>query len=167
MRTRQEIERLIDRVGYNFGQFTIASFIDCLSQTMGRKIFAISCPMPENTFGAWLTDSELPLEYLIVDSGIAGQHAVHVQLHELGHMVLNHRTASVTPQLLQKVLNGKNYSALKHALHRRASRTDDEQEAELFAVIVQERLIAAARNSYLETSSSSDMFQQYFADLGV
>ncbi len=167
MRTREKIEQLIDGLGYDFSRFMIPNFIAHLSQSIGRKIFLIPCAMPEGTFGAWLTDNELPLEYLIIDQGISGQHAIHVQLHELGHMMMRHQTGRITSHLLQALIAGKDDTVLQQALHRRPSRQDDEQEAELFAVIIQERLMQVARIHYLETSSSSDTLQQYFSDLGM
>ena len=167
MRTRKEIAELINGLAYDFGHFTVADFIEHLGQAIDRRILSLRCAMPAGVFGAWLTDSEHPLEYLIVDQTISGQHAIHIQLHELGHIALNHQTGSITTHLLETLISGRDDSPLKQALHRRASRQDDEQEAELFAVIVQERLIAAARINYLEASSSTDTLQQYFDDLGV
>jgi hypothetical protein len=96
--------------------------------------------------GLWIGTAEA--DYIYHEQGTTPYHQTHIALHELAHMLLDHRGATqvweklvnllmpdVDPQLVQLILGRSMYS------------TEEERDAETLASLIHVRLPAAATAS--------------------
>lgn len=131
--------------------------------------------MPPFVYGAWITDAERSYEYIFYDANLSPLHQVHVQLHEVGHLLCGHQTLRVSGQNLSqliKVIETQNLSTEASRLLMRST-TDtggDEQEekAEAIATTIQARVIKAARMKELSVAvANNTQIQQLLYDMGL
>lgn len=118
-------------------QDDLSAFVDALAARRRRRIAVLNLPGQATSatiYGAWLPAGGT--DYIFVAEHLTGIHRHHVVLHEVAHMVLNHRPSHDTSALFDGVS-----PELAHRLLARHEHGDiQEQQAELFA----SRLMAAS-----------------------
>jgi hypothetical protein len=163
----------LDELDFDFNHFTIERFKQCIENRRGRKIFFIGVPLTEDLDGFWLSDAELPHEYIIYDNLPSRVFQIHTQVHELGHLINDHQTEKITTNELKAILQSLRENTipsriLKYALHRSADKELQEVEAETFAVLVQKRAIWSARmEELIQASSTNDEATAFLESLGL
>lgn len=115
-------------------------FLMALSTQRERPITILDLPgdvSSSTVYGAWLPTDDT--DYIFVAEHLSGVHRQHVVLHELAHMVLNHRPSNDASPLF----DGVSPELADRLLARHEHGDSQERQAELFA----SRLMAAADHS--------------------
>jgi hypothetical protein len=123
--------------------------VQTLCQELGRQrnrpITLVPMPIPaSHPCGMWAEARDMDL--IFVDSSTTSTHQEHIILHELGHIICGHQGEDLlgvsgvrryfpdlSPELIQGMLARAGYDS------------SDEQEAEIIAYLLQERIHSAAR----------------------
>ncbi len=95
---KETAEQIIDGLGYDFTNFTLEDFCEFLGQKRGRSIFFLPSEMTAEVDAFWITSREQPFEYIFFDAHVPRFHQVHLQLHELVHIILGHKTQEFDPK---------------------------------------------------------------------
>ena len=131
--------------------------------------------MPLSPFyGAWLSDREYPHEYIFINSRLSLLHQLHVQLHEIGHIICGHQTRFVTKKdmaLLEYAIKNKTASAflaelLAYNPYDTPEKQLSETEAEAVAVVTHTQLLQSSRTQTL-VPSDNDNIEQILFEMGV
>jgi hypothetical protein len=145
-RLRRHCQKAVDRLGLPHA----LSVEDLCRHIAARRARPLHLhPLPpeaavQGACGLWLaTDSE---DHIFYEQRTTQVHQEHIILHEIGHMLFNHRTMALdgeagwgrllpdlAPRTVQRLLGRTNYA------------TDQEQEAELFASILGSHINAPHR----------------------
>jgi 1,6-anhydro-N-acetylmuramate kinase len=105
--------------------------------------------MPEQTeYGMWIAGPSF--DFVFFEQETARVHQDHIIMHELAHMLLGHKTATISEELQAELLEHKTFSVISHTpeaaevlrrsmveLHERLR----ESEAEALATFIQNKLI--------------------------
>lgn len=57
-------------------------------------------------FGMWLSGEDQPVEFIFYNSQASPSHRVHIQLHELAHILMGHSTLKVPTRMAGQVAKG-------------------------------------------------------------
>ncbi|MCB0032769.1 MAG: hypothetical protein KDE51_02020 [Anaerolineales bacterium] len=90
-------EQILDELGYDFSKFTFDDFCRFLELKRGRSIIFLPAKMPTDVDAFWITSRRKPVEYIFYDCTVPVFHQVHLQLHELMHIILGHKTKEFDP----------------------------------------------------------------------
>nr|WP_240942467.1 hypothetical protein [Planosporangium thailandense] len=114
-------------------------FIARLAARRGRRIeLHPEDYVPGGVCGIWLKLAEADI---IVYARTALLHQEHIVLHEVGHMLSDHRGQAGREEDLMRILLPDLDPAMVQSLLKRSSYTDaEEQEAELLATLILERV---------------------------
>jgi hypothetical protein len=157
MSIETRMKALLDRLDYDFSHFTMDDFIDWVQAYKGRRISFIPWDMPPGMFGVWMSDADEAVEHVFIDKNIPPLHRVHIQLHELSHIVCDHPTVRLTKDEMRSLLMQavERPEVLGEALLRAPAKQEMEQEAEMLASLIQHRVIAHQRLQQLSIAASS------------
>lgn len=133
------------RQSYNFSQFTMPNFVRWVEAQRGRPIHFQSWPMPPTLFGLWLKSADT--DFIFYQRDTLALHQVHIQLHELAHLLCGHETLQVCPEnlpaILCQILSGE-------GLRMRSYHTDAvEAEAEMLSALLREEIYQQHRLAQL------------------
>jgi hypothetical protein len=126
--------------------FTLAAFVEGLAKSRGRPLVIVDLPSFEDggPSGAWIaTDGA---DYVFVDRAARSLHRQHIVLHELAHMVFDHREALALSRadaatLLPDISN----KTVARILGRSRYTETEEREAELLATMIAQRVRRSRR----------------------
>lgn len=166
---RQKAEKIIRDIDFDFPSFTIEEFIGRISALKGREIFMVPWDMPATLFGAWMSDGEEPKEYVFYRSNLPLIHQIHIQLHELAHLLLGHPTLKIDRKLIMAVLKGEEALPFSDMVLLRSPKLVElETEAETLASVIQEQVIRHDQLLRLTQDISSDeKLSRFLAALGM
>jgi hypothetical protein len=150
---KEELVRFLDELGYDFTQFTIGGFAHWIAAQNGRPIELHRLSLPADMFGAWIPGRHA--DHIFYDDGPFPFHCTHILLHELSHVLLNHRpqrlNAEVADALEQTLTTSAGAQGLDHQLQDlpgllRTLRYTDQQEleAETLSGLIQLRVFQHA-----------------------
>jgi hypothetical protein len=161
--------KILTGLRYDFRGFTIDQFVKWVGDTKGRQIHRIPWDMPAAMFGAWLSDEDEPREYIFYRREVPPVHQIHIQLHELAHLLLGHPTLRINRERIAASLRGqRTLPFAEYALHRSTTRSDVEAEAETLASLIQEQVIRHSRLEQLTRDVSSDeKLARFVSDMGL
>ncbi len=159
----------LSALGYDFRYFTMSDFIAWVEDLKGRQILTIPWKMPLGMFGAWISDGEVPNEYIFYRNDVPRIHQVHIQLHELAHFLCGHPTLKITSSTLKENLTSdKEALFLNPTLLRSHQKSELELEAESLASWIQERVIHFSRLVELTHNISTDQkMAQFLQTMGL
>jgi len=92
-KVKAHLINILDELGYDFSKFTIDGFAEWIAAWRGRPIEMVRIPLPPDMFGAWIKSERT--DYIFYDDGPFRVHSIHILLHELSHVLLNHKTIHV------------------------------------------------------------------------
>ena len=111
-------------------QDDLDAFVAALSDRRQREITVLNLPghaSSSSVYGAWLPTEDI--DYIFVAEHLSGIHRQHVVLHELAHMILNHRPSHGAAALF----DGVSPELARRLLARHEHGDSQERQAELFA----------------------------------
>jgi hypothetical protein len=106
-----------------------------LARHRGRPIHLTPHPIPvPGPFGVWLSTSRA--DHIIYQEQTTRQHQVHIILHEVGHLIADHRSDEQDDDLLQMLYPNVAPEAVRQALRRTSYDSEQERQAETAATII-------------------------------
>ena len=106
-----------------------------LADHRGKPIHLAAFPLPvPGPFGVWLATSRA--DHIFYQQQTSRAHQVHIALHEIGHLLADHRSDEQDDDLLRMLYPGPSPETIRRALRRTAYDTDQEHEAETVATII-------------------------------
>ena len=125
--------------------FDVEQFCRSIGERRGRPILLHSIESPAGPCGTWLAGRTN--DHIFYERDTSPLHQEHIILHEVSHLLCGHRGGSVSAGDLQALLLPDLHPEMvESVLRRRAYSTTDEQEAELLASLILER-VARARST--------------------
>jgi len=119
--------------------FDVNDFAAVVSGRRGRPLQLLAKQTSLGPCGVWLA---LPdADYVFYEPDTSALHRDHIVLHELGHLLQEHEpTESMDEAVLRELFPGLDVDMVKRVLGRTSYTAVEEQEAELIASIVTERV---------------------------
>jgi hypothetical protein len=106
-----------------------------LARHRGKPIILTPHPIPvPGPFGVWLSTSRA--DHIIYQEQTTRQHQVHIILHEVGHLIADHRSDEQDDDLLNELYPSLSPGTVRRALRRTSYDSTQEREAETVATIV-------------------------------
>ncbi len=150
----QHIQFVLDSLCYNFDQFEVDHFVQHLERLRGRSIVRMSYDFDPSLTGLWIPAETA--DYIFYTQFTHPIHQAHITLHEIAHMVLGHTCKRIDQILPSTLINTFRLSNEFLGRSSQDSETGfDEQEAEAFVYLIQQRIVAAKRLSQLTRGQSS------------
>jgi hypothetical protein len=121
-------------------RFELQAVVERVAELRARPIVLWPVASRPGPCGLW---AALPgRDYVFYESDTSPMHQAHIILHELGHLIWRHQSAFVLDiDLLQSLLPDLDPRVIETVLRRARYETNEEQEAELLASLVLQRLI--------------------------
>lgn len=158
MNIEARMKAVLDKLDFDFSRFTMDDFVAWIQARTGRAISFIPWDMPPGMFGVWMSDADEPVEHVFIDKNASPLHRVHIQLHELSHIICGHPTARLTKAEMQDLLLKavQDPNVLNEVLLRAPAKIELEQEAEILAALIQHQVIGHQRIQQLSVAASSN-----------
>ncbi len=167
MDVRTCMREKLERLGFNFNQFSMDEFIAHIEEKLNREIRMIGWPMPQGMYGAWISIEDVDHEYVFYNTRYSRHQQVNSQLHELCHIICDHSTLKISPEKLKGLLEEKNLDPIfEQALLRSPDISQEEIEAETMAILVQEFVAECDRLKQLTTLSTNEHSRRYMEKVG-
>lgn len=115
--------------------------VDVLCRLLGAhrgrpiQLAPYSLPVP-GPFGMWIATGSA--DYILYQKETSHAHQDHIILHEIGHILADHKSDESTDEAWQQMMPDISPDAIKKALRRTSYDEDHEREAELVATIILE-----------------------------
>lgn len=142
---RMNVRRLIRRCRATVEQLDIPDPFDVgelcrrAGRTRGRPITVAPLPLSGmSPCGLWLGTPSADLIFFEADTSPA--HQDHIILHELGHVLCHEQDGALDTDLLRALFPALSPELVRNALGRTRYSAVEEQEAEVFAHLVVERM---------------------------
>jgi hypothetical protein len=167
MRTRVEIEHVIDTLAYDFRAFTPFDFVEHVQTVLQQSIYVLSVPLGPGFFGFWVRKPKA--HYIIHNTDLHPTHKIHTLLHELAHIVLQHQgkplSEVVSPEIAAQLGIGGGTGLQRVAT---LDWRDDPQEieCETFAYLIQQKLAQVERLEAITAGTSIEPLQRYVDAMG-
>lgn len=146
MDANTQAEKILKAFHFDFATFTLPGFMQAIGQSRGRKIIPVPWDMPLGLFGAWMSDGDEPQEYIFYRNDVPEMHQIHIQLHELSHLLFGHPTNKVTREWIAAAAAGETDLPFDDPTQLRSgNKKQREQEAETLANLIQESVILHAQ----------------------
>jgi hypothetical protein len=156
MDARSKGEKILRDLDYDFKAFTIDTFIARVSKVKGRRIRTTAWDMPPGLFGAWLIDGDEQVDYIFYRQNVPPIHQIHIQLHELAHILSDHPTLQVRCDPMGVVIMSENDLPRGRRIRQFMERSDEiEQEAEVLVGLIQSQIIRYSQLDRLTCGISS------------
>jgi hypothetical protein len=154
---RSKAASILRGLRFDFNAFTIDRFVGHIEGIRQRRIHRIPLKMPAAMFGAWISDGDDPEEWIFYRDDVPPIHQIHIQLHELAHLLLGHPTLTLTKEEMIAMVRGDQGPAFSELVSLRSNATSSvEVEAETLASMIQEQVILHAHIDQLVGGISSD-----------
>jgi hypothetical protein len=154
---KQKISATLKALEYDFTQFSVAHFVQKIAQSRRRPIVLKRYPFALGLFGLWIPT--LSMDCIVVNAQTHPIHQVHIILHEIAHLLLDHPRYSLHHVLPTDTLDQLGITGVEGCMQYQLTRLNplspEEQEAEEFVVQVQEKVIAARRLDELTSAGTS------------
>lgn len=151
------VQDVLDALAYNFSQFKLHHFVDHIAQIHNRRIFVVPFPFTSTIFGVWVHATIG--DYILCNNTLQPIHQTHIVLHEIAHILLEHRRQRIDdvlpPELLQQIGESNVMGRLRVAQVMKNCHNEEEEESELFVYLIQRQLMQANRLAELTGESSS------------
>jgi hypothetical protein len=151
------IIEIIQDINYDFKHFGMIDFLQHVSRYRRKDIIVGVMDCDESLFGVWFLQETA--DYICINKTLHPTHKIHVILHEIAHILLDHPRVPIghvlSPELRQAF--GLDYveGHAKYAPQKHVLKLPHEQEAEAFGFLIQERVMAANRWHELTVNDSS------------
>jgi len=153
---KARMRAMLAEFDFDFTTFTMERFTAWLEARRGRKILFVPRPLPPTLFGAWMAGDDC--DYIFYEANTLPIHQVHIQLHEMAHMLCGHPALVINSQQARILLRQAHPSpSLYESLLLRSISPDEmELEAETLTALIQEQVLRHSTLEKLTTVLSSD-----------
>lgn len=177
--TPQNVQKVLELLPAGWDSFTPESFAGWLEEFDDIVIRFESVPLPTGFFGCSfyiVEEDDKPEGVVVVDAKLSPTHREHVQLHELAHLALRHRTWSGTEADLRATLGSPaGWTQLLDTFTCRApvnviadsQRQQEEEEAELLTRLIAQRVFAQRQGKMLQRGSSQAELDEAMQRMGI
>jgi len=133
--------------------FDLGEFVARLERQRNRPILLrpFSCG-PSLPCGLWIGTAEA--DYIYYEKGTTPFHITHIAMHEIAHMLLDHRGLSAWQNLARQIAPDVHPSLVELIMSRSAYSTPEERDAEILASLM---LIRATDWTAVGTDELSSM----------
>jgi hypothetical protein len=134
--------------------FDLRAFCNAVARRRGRSI--VLCPVAGQAgpCGLWVA---LPTaDFIFYERDTGPLHQQHIILHEVGHLLCNHKAAISEAEALGLLLPDVPKQLVRDVLQRGAYSAEQDQEAEMFASLILERSVAAQLGQARAAAEDSD-----------
>ena len=119
--------------------FNLETFCRALAERRKRPLVLRAIDVPSGLGGFWVASPQA--DYILYQAGTSSLHRLHIILHELSHLICEHKPAPVTDdEFLRIMLPDLSPRAFRHILKRAAYSTAEDQEAEMLATLLSARI---------------------------
>lgn len=163
---RQNIQRAVDAMGFDYRSFTPSAFVHTALAFRKRPLELLQRGFDLSLHGLFC--ATVHTDYIVVNSQLHPLHRAHVLLHEAAHVVLGHDgTASVLKEIPDLLPFVKPDAVVKGHMRRLDDSRDDpiEIEAEEFVIEVQRRVALARRHEMFFGMTSSIPSARPYTDM--
>jgi hypothetical protein len=152
---KQKIRRIFNCLDYDFTMFNIDHFVTFIAESRQKPILCVPYAFSPGISGAWVSGKIV--DFIFCQSETHPIHQIHIKLHELAHMVLEHPLKPVDMLLSPELLHELRSTGLGHlrTLHAQRSKDQIEQEAEYFVGLIQREVMRVRRLSELTAGGTS------------
>lgn len=150
------LQQRIDALGYDFESFTLDHFVAWIADQRRRPVHVYEVDFAGDLFGFWCPIDTA--DYIFIKKQLHPTHRIHVILHELAHIVLDHQGVELAEVLPSHLLEGLDEAVTQIVLRAPATypaTSDDEAEAEAFVALIRLRLVRLNRLRELFGDGSS------------
>ena len=149
------MKRYLAELDYDWSEFTLTSFINWLTNSLGQPIILVPCCLPPNICGAYVI-SPSGHNLILFDKNLPPLLRLHTILHEIAHLLCGHQTARLDHRQMQILASINSQSDLvlsESVINRNPScKTDrQEQEAEALALLIQSQVQLAKNQDEIIT----------------
>ena len=166
MRTPAAIQTVIDDLDYDFASFAIDDFQRHIERRRGQPLQVRYAPFLYELFGFWCNAERA--DYVFINAKLHPAQRIHTLLHEFAHILLGHRGMNLSELLgedLARELGFASYDGHLRAAERIGKENSPEdQEAELFVLLIQRKLLAARRLHELYGEPTSIAFLRPYVE---
>lgn len=156
MKQRHDLDKVLDRLNYDFQSFELTHFIQHVAIYRQRRIFVNPLPLELELSAAWVQTQKA--DYIFYNERAHPVQQTHSILHEVAHMLLEHPSFALDSILPPELLNQMRNEPAHGRCRRFETVLHDstiEREAEALVMRVQQRLVNARRLSELTGPSTS------------
>ena len=150
----RHIQSVLDGLQYDFDAFALDHFVQYLEVRRGRSVIRVPYDFKPGLTGLWIPAETA--DYIFYTQFTHPIHQVHIILHEIAHMLLEHPCKRIDQILPAELVNTLRISdKVLSRSSKQVSGDVEELEAESFVYLVQERIVVAKRLFYLTNGQSS------------
>jgi Zn-dependent peptidase ImmA (M78 family) len=136
----------------------LPALLERLSAARGRRIVVYPTSGRPGPCGLWISAPNR--DYIFYEADTTPLHQAHIVLHELAHLLFGHQSANVLePELLRSLVPDLEPTTLQRVLRRASYDTQQEQEAELLATMLLQRLAPTEPASRIDPEAQAALEQ--------
>lgn len=135
-----------------------------LAARRGKPLHLRAIALPARASGAWLATDRA--DFVFYEKETSAFHQEHIILHEIGHMLANHRPVSIDADDVAQLLTHLDAALVGRILTRTGYSTDDEEEAEVFASTVHHQLRGLSRSPAVTAREVRDVLLRLESAMG-
>lgn len=162
------VSAVIQQLKYDFRRFELDHFLDHIQRLRKRQLILMPAVLKHEIVAIWVYTDKA--DYIFFKSSDHVIHQTHNILHEVAHMMLDHTRIPLedvlTPELFNQLFS-EQITGRPRRITREPSNDIEEQEAETFVCIIQEKVMAANRmDQLLDKASSISELNSYVEGMG-
>lgn len=164
----KSVSAVIEQLNYDFGRFELNHFLDHIQRMRKRKLILMPTTLKHEIVAMWVYTDRA--DYIFFKSSDHVIHRTHNILHEIAHMMLDHKRIPLedvlTPELFHELFSGQ-ITGRPRRITREPSNDIEELEAEEFVFAIQERVMVTNRIEHLlDKASSISELNSYVEGMG-
>ena len=146
--------------------FSVSAFADVISRRRGRRLSLLAKQTSLGPCGVWLALPEA--DYVFYEPRTSAIHQQHIILHELGHLLHDHEPSErVDDEVLAELFPTLDANMVRRVLGRTSYTAVEEQEAEMVASLVSERVRRRSVLPGTAADSNDDAVDRLRSTLGA
>jgi len=139
--------------------FSLPDFCQAIATQRGRPILLRAVRTSVGLCGLWLPLPEC--DVIFFEEQTSPLHQVHIVLHELSHLLLDHQPKSVDdPEVLRLLFPDFSVDTIQFVLERTTYAAQEEQEAELLASLILARTVSISVGQELSDVESLQLVRR-------
>jgi len=167
---RQKVETAIEKLDYDFSQYTTDSLTAHLEKQRGRRIEVAGLDLSYKTSGAYVQAPKKDFIFYNMNRNKFMQ--IHAILHEFGHMILEHDASTLIVDdesdaifEIIKILSLRCHFRIQHeVIFSLPSNRNEESEAELFVRLINGYRFTQYRHDEIRRNNNITLLPPFIFD---